>query len=633
VGVFDYLTRRKVRDLEDRLNTDVGGVLTVTGAKGDQGDPGPAGPAGPGGPAGPRGADGFAGPTGPKGDKGDTGAQGSPGAPGPSGGPPGPTGPAGDQGVPGAAGPAGPRGADGSDGSAGPAGPAGARGPAGDVGPAGPSGQPGPKGDKGDKGDTGPAGSGGGGGGGGGGNATPMVAEKFDSMPANLHYPVGSAANFALDTGQLKIVANAETVLFRSALTTIDSKQIIKVTASNNGEVSVGLLARRIDDNNFLMASFYGNDTAAALSIFKKDAGAWTDMSGQAVLGAAIQPGTVWWFVAYFIGRNLRCELWDIDPRKDHDRVIGPRFTRTYTLAAADLAKFGAASGEAGLRLDAASGGGYPNIGGMRLDDWAVMSLDSLDIGSFALAPSAGGGPPTAFAPLSLGAAWTGSLEYQTYPDGSVRLRGAVTHPGGFSWAGIAGEAIATLPAGATPAQDEEFEVPAAEGGTYNNIATVLVRSDGVIQAIGGNLSGGGGATLHLDGIEFSSGTSTGPSDFSIGGPVNGATISYAQTASGKNVAVINKRGTGTGAALFGWAAKTRGDFRTHLAGVSGSALEAPYAAWYNDGGGHNVWIVGYEVDPGAPWVTLTKAQFEADLAANGLPAWGAGALVPNWMP
>jgi hypothetical protein len=76
-----------------------------------------------------------------------------------------------------------------------------------------------------------------------------------------------------------------------------------------------------------------------------------------------------------------------------------------------------------------------------------------------------------------------------------------------------------------------------------------------------------------------------------------------------------------------------RGDFRTHLLGVTGSAQEAPYAAWLNDGGGHNVWLVGYEVDPGAPWVVLTKAQFEADLAANGLAAWGDGTLVPNWMP
>jgi hypothetical protein len=246
-----------------------------------------------------------------------------------------------------------------------------------------------------------------------------------------------------------------------------------------------------------------------------------------------------------------------------------------------------------------------------------------------------GGGAvtPTDFAPLSLGAAWTGSLDYQTYPDGSVRLRGAVTHTGGFSWASIATEPIAALPPGARPARDEEFEVPAGEAGAYNNLATVLVRADGIIEVIGGNLSGGGGATFHLDSIDFSSGPSSGPSDWSVGGLVNGATVSYAQTASGKNVAVINLRGSGTATALFGWAAKMRGDFRTHLLGVTGSAQEAPYAAWLNDGGGHNVWLVGYEVDPGAPWVVLTKAQFEADLAANGLAAWGDGTLVPNWMP
>lgn len=650
--------------------------------------------------------------------------------------------------------------------------------------------------------------SGGSSSGGGGGNKTPLVAEKFDSMPANLHYAVGSGANVALDTGQLKIVANAETILFRSGVgeQAIDSKQIIKVTAGNNGEVSVGLLARRIDDNNFLMASFYGNDTAAALSLFKKDAGAWTDMAGQAVLGTAIQPGTVWWFVAYFIGRHLRCELWDFDPRKDHDRIFGPRYSRTWDLAGADLAKFGAANGEVGLRLDAASGGGYPNVGGMRLDDWGAMSLDSLDIGSFALAPvpstvGSGGGAvtPTTFAPLALGSGWTGSLDYQTYPDGSVRLRGAPTHTAGFSWASIAAESIAVLPSDARPDQDEEFEIPAGDGpAAHNTFATIQVGVDGTIRVLGGNLSGGGGAVFHLDSVEFSAappptpvappsdpsvglisanrtpvtatassehnsgsynapnakdgnagtfwssapdvnpswlqidlgvgryaqvnywslltrgdvaahhprtfklqgsndgatwvdldvhvddvtinaagtwysfpvvgalgyryfrfqqtknsddgavpaaavsaniaeielqGAMVGPPDSSLGGTVDGAMVSYAMAGTGRNVAVINKRSSATAAALFGWAAAPRGDFRTHLAGVSGSAFEAPYAAWLNDGQGHNIWMVGYDIDPGAPWVTLTKAQFEADLAANGLQAWGAGALVPNWMP
>jgi hypothetical protein len=123
-------------------------------------------------------------------------------------------------------------------------------------------------------------------------------------------------------------------------------------------------------------------------------------------------------------------------------------------------------------------------------------------------------------------------------------------------------------------------------------------------------------------------GTGGTPPASSTGGGVNGATVSYAVTASGHNIALINKRSAATASGMFGWQSMTRGDFVTTVA-----ATGTGNTCWYNDGGGHNIWLVGYPVDPGSPWVVLTPTQFESDLAAAGLPVWGATTQVPDWMP
>lgn len=226
----------------------------------------------------------------------------------------------------------------------------------------------GPKGDKGDKGDTGNTGAAGG--------VVPIVDESFAALPA-FAYGLGAAADLAVAGGTMRSATQNEVRAFLPP-STIDSKQIIKVKAGTGGAINASPLARRIDDNNFLMMSFFGSGGTAGIQMYARDAGAWVAVG--ALVGAIpITAGAWYWVVLRVIGDTgkLRGEVWTIDPRKDPDRVIfTPLASTTVTLAAPQLAKFANVNGRCGLRIDPASAGGGANALTYEIDEWKSVSLD-----------------------------------------------------------------------------------------------------------------------------------------------------------------------------------------------------------------------------------------------------------------
>lgn len=206
--------------------------------------------------------------------------------------------------------------------------------------------------------------SGGGGGGGASGASapTPLVYDPFDVAVIGDHFTnvAGTFSDIATDTGKLKVTATGSHIIQWTGISNAgDQKQVIKMEAGTTF-LNFSMLARILDATNYVQVNITGTN----MVIYKRDAGAFTNLASVAVTTAA---STDYWVVFRVTGHILRAELWDVDPRYGGTPIT----TVKHILTSGNATKFGKGIvGGVGLELNPAAAGELTS----RLDDWTVVT-------------------------------------------------------------------------------------------------------------------------------------------------------------------------------------------------------------------------------------------------------------------
>ncbi len=200
--------------------------------------------------------------------------------------------------------------------------------------------------------------------------------DTFVSSAANYAQDTETSGTFAISDGGLVFSTIADSAIYRASGNATDFKAIIKVTPGL-GSMDPGMVFKRLDGNNSLVAMLSGTGPDATLSpfVYKRVAGSYTLLTPiwlNAFTG--LGAGVPFWHVVRMSGNDVVVEVWKVDPRLSKAAPVAGSY---YKLAGGDATMFGAGvAGGFGIRVN--------NAATHKFNDYVVQSIaGSIGRGAF----------------------------------------------------------------------------------------------------------------------------------------------------------------------------------------------------------------------------------------------------------